>query len=92
MRPASGAFCESCGGQIQWQNPASQLPVGSLLRSSTGRVYQVGAAKGQGGFGITYAAMDLGNWNRVAIKEYFPNRCATRDALSTVVPTASQLD
>ena len=69
MRPASGDFCPNCGGEIHWRAPACQLPVGSLLRGTTGRVYQIGAAKGQGGFGITYAAMDLESWNPVAIKE-----------------------
>lgn len=92
MKPAAGAFCENCGGQIQWQNPASQLPVGSLLRGSTGRVYQVGAAKGQGGFGITYAAMDLGSWDRVAVKEYYPSRSATRESMNTVICTAGQTE
>lgn len=92
MRPASGDFCPNCGGEIHWRAPACQLPVGSLLRGTTGRVYQIGAAKGQGGFGITYAAMDLESWNRVAIKEYFPSRCASRDPLNMVVPTTGQLD
>lgn len=92
MRPASGDFCPNCGGEIHWRAPACQLPVGSLLRGTTGRVYQIGAAKGQGGFGITYAAMDLESWNPVAIKEYFPSRCASRDPLNMVVPTTGQMD
>ena len=92
MRPATGTFCENCGGQIQWQNPVCQIPVGTLLRGSTGRVYQIGAAKGQGGFGITYAAMDLASWDRVAIKEYYPSSSASRDTMNTVIPTTGQTE
>ncbi|MDY6179397.1 MAG: leucine-rich repeat protein [Candidatus Faecousia sp.] len=92
MKPASGEFCENCGGSIQWTNPACQLPVGTLLRGSTGRVYQIGAAKGQGGFGITYAAMDLQNWERVAIKEYYPGSYSSRDTTNAVIPTTGQAD
>ena len=92
MKPASGETCEHCGGQIRWTNPACQLPVGTLLRGSTGRVYQIGAAKGQGGFGITYAAMDLESWERVAIKEYYPGSYASRDPLNVVIPTTGQMD
>ena len=92
MRPATGKFCPACGGQIQWKAPSCQLPVGTLLRGSTGRVYQIGAAKGQGGFGITYAALDLENWNRLAIKEYFPSSSASRDNRNGVIPTTGQQD
>jgi len=92
MKPSDGEICTHCGGQIHWTAPATQLPLGTLLRGESGRVYQIGAAKGQGGFGITYAAMDLMNNTRVAIKEYYPTRCASRDHMNHVVPTTGQQD
>ncbi|MBQ3487052.1 MAG: serine/threonine protein kinase, partial [Clostridia bacterium] len=85
MTPTTGQNCPACGKSTQWQAPTSQLPVGTLLRSSSGHVYQLGAAKGQGGFGITYAAMDLRNNTRVAVKEYFPSHCAGRDTMTRVI-------
>lgn len=90
MSPATGAICPSCGGQVHWEAPSNQLPVGTLLRSPGGHVYQIGAAKGQGGFGITYAALDLMNQNRIAIKEYYPIRCATRGTVTQVIPSTGQ--
>lgn len=92
MRPASGAVCASCGGQMNWTAPLGQLPLGTLLRGSENHTYQIGAARGQGGFGITYAAMDLSNGERVAVKEYFPTRCAQRNQLQQVMPMTGQDD
>jgi len=92
MKPATGEVCPSCGGQVHWQAPANQLPVGTLLRSPGGHIYQIGAAKGQGGFGITYAALDLMNQNRVAIKEYFPSRSASRDNVTRVICATGQME
>ena len=58
--------------------PASRrvLEEGTLLQN--GR-YQLGAALGSGGFGITYAAWDYALEQAVAIKEYFPQAFADRD-------------
>ena len=92
MNPATAEVCPNCGGQVRWQAPSNQLPVGTLLRSTGGHVYQIGAAKGQGGFGITYAALDLMNQSRVAIKEYFPSRCASRDNVTRVISATGQQD
>ncbi len=48
--------------------------------------YEIEAVLGTGGFGITYQAHDsrLGTW--VAIKEYFPQDLARRDAAMTTIP------
>ena len=92
MRPTTGETCTHCGGQLRWKAPPTQLPLGTLLRGSGSRVYQLGAAKGQGGFGITYAALDLTTNTRVAIKEYYPTRCAVRDHMNGVTPATGQLE
>lgn len=79
MHPVQGSKCLRCGGDVTWQGTPPQLPVGTLLSSeSTGHTYRVGAARGQGGFGITYIGLDMQNRKRVAIKEYFPVRCSKR--------------
>ena len=90
MKPAQGSVCGHCGGSMDWHAPATQLPLGTMLRGSNGAVYQLGAAKGQGGFGITYAAMDMMKGQRVAVKEYFPARCASRGRDFRVYPVAGQ--
>lgn len=79
MHPVQGSKCPLCGGDVTWKGAPPQLPVGTMLSSKgTGHTYQVGAARGQGGFGITYIGLDLQNRKRVAIKEYFPVRCSMR--------------
>ena len=90
MKPATGAVCGACGGDMNWKATSSQLPLGAQLRGPSGAVYSIGAAKGQGGFGITYAAMDMMKGQRVAIKEYFPSRCASRGSNFRVVPQQGQ--
>lgn len=77
MQPANGDKCPHCGGDMYVKAAVSQLPVGTILEVGISR-YQIGVALGQGGFGITYIAMDLRNHQRVAVKEYFPNLCAQR--------------
>lgn len=42
--------------------------------------YLTGAAIGQGGFGITYIAVEPDSGKRVAVKECFPVQCAVRAA------------
>lgn len=51
------------------QRSPQALPYGYQLHGQ----YQIEDVLGQGGFGITYAATDLVNLHRVAIKELFPS-------------------
>ncbi len=44
--------------------------------------YLIGKVLGAGGFGITYLGFDLGLQIPIAIKEYFPNRFASRNVLT----------
>ena len=80
MRPASGSRCPYCGGNMHWTGQVGiDLLVGSILTSGNGlRTYQLGAALGKGGFGITYAALEVNSHRRIAVKEYFPTYCAFR--------------
>ena len=92
MRPATGEICQNCGGVLDWTAALGQLPLSTMLRGASGHTYQIGAVRGQGGFGITYAAMDLNTGERIAIKEYYPTRCATRTQLHQVAPVTGQTD
>ena len=79
MHPTSGGPCPHCGSSKGWENSAGQLPVGTVIRGGgLNHSYQMGRALGQGGFGVTYIAVDLNRKQRVAIKEYFPSKCAQR--------------
>ena len=51
------------------------LQIGTVLQDR----YYIGAAIGQGGFGITYSCCDLRLDMKVAIKEYYPDRLVQRD-------------
>ena len=80
MNRASGGRCPHCGGDLNWTGKKGiDLPVGTVLAGGGGlRAYQIGAARGMGGFGITYIALELSSHRRMAVKEYFPTRCALR--------------
>ncbi len=56
------------------RHSGSSLCPGTMLR---GR-YRIEKVLGQGGFGITYSALDVKAGQRVAVKELFPSRCVTR--------------
>lgn len=62
------------------------LPAGSLLLD-----YEIISVLGQGGFGVTYLALDRSLGCRVAIKEYLPASIAMRDGTKTVAPRSSDL-
>ena len=72
--------CPYCGSRDDIEVPDHQLPPGTILNNK----YLVGAALGEGGFGITYIGRDLNLDMKVAIKEYYPNGYANRSA--TICP------
>ena len=62
------------------------LSTGFLLADQ----YRIDAVLGQGGFGITYMAEDVGLRSTVVIKEYFPGQLAVREATTLVHPRSSR--
>lgn len=76
MEETSSYPCPHCGFLPQ-QQPAQgyALKPGTILHGK----YLVGNMLGQGGFGITYIGWDLALGRKVAIKEYFPSSCVSRD-------------
>ncbi|HKU95169.1 MAG TPA: protein kinase [Vineibacter sp.] len=53
--------------------------------------YEIVAILGQGGFGITYRAVDVQLDRQVAIKEYLPTSFAVRQADFSVLPRSTQV-
>lgn len=91
MEPLSkpDGFCTRCG----WNNTINnnqphQLPIFTVLNGK----YIVGRALGQGGFGITYMGMDLYLDTKVAIKEFYPETCVSREGVTsaTVMPYSGE--
>ena len=78
--------CPLCGYDAgnDKKHPLALKP-GAILN---GR-YTVGRVLGQGGFGITYIALDDNTGERVAIKEYFPTEFAGRGATASSVQVHS---
>ena len=70
-------ICPACGYDNSKEERRSSkcLPEYMILN---GR-YLLGRVLGEGGFGITYLAMDLAEETPVAVKEYFPVGLASRD-------------
>ncbi|MCR5816497.1 MAG: serine/threonine protein kinase, partial [Ruminococcus sp.] len=56
------------------------LPKGTVLAGQ----YVIDSVLGQGGFGITYKATDHKTGENVAVKEYFPDTLAYRDATEVI--------
>jgi len=80
--------CPRCGydpGEDIGKYPMA-LPQGSILKER----YIVGRVLGQGGFGITYAALDFETQELMAIKEYLPGHLASRDGSGTVTSHGGQ--
>ncbi|MDO5133256.1 MAG: serine/threonine-protein kinase, partial [Eubacteriales bacterium] len=83
--PDTARVCSNCGLAADISNAVHYphaLPCGSVL---AGR-YLVGRVLGQGGFGVTYVAQEYQSKKLVAIKEYYPDAMAIREASSSVVP------
>ena len=80
--------CPYCGRHIAYTGDPMHLPVGHVLNGA--HPYVLGASLGQGGFGITYIALDIVSNRRVAIKEYFPTYCAGRNGDVTVASYRGQ--
>ena len=62
------------------ENYPLALPEGTVLAGQ----YVIEKILGQGGFGITYQANDHKNGRKVAIKEFFPDSLATRQATTVM--------
>lgn len=67
-------ICPYCGYNAEEAHDPRCLPPGTILNGQ----YLVGKVLGQGGFGITYIALDLNLETKVAIKEYMPDGLVTR--------------
>ena len=81
-KPDAAGPCPHCGFDLEENE--RKFPV--ALRAGTvlnGR-YIVGRVLGQGGFGITYLALDTQLNAKVAIKEFMPGEIATRTDGTTV--------
>lgn len=61
-----------------------QIAIGSELQN-----YRIEGVLGQGGFGVTYRAVDTSDDRAVAIKEYFPRSMAIREPNGFVRPKSS---
>lgn len=83
------AYCSRCLKPMEQAGPcpfcgydsrhAPSFPFALEERTVLKNRYLLGAVIGAGGFGITYAAWDKVLGTPVAIKEYFPRDCVTRD-------------
>lgn len=70
-----GQKCKYCGSDECIINESHQLAAGTMLQEQ----YLVGRVLGQGGFGITYIALDMHLDTVVAIKEYYPAGAVSRN-------------
>jgi serine/threonine protein kinase len=71
------------------EDPSNSDPVCDFVTLRPGQVvgrYRIVSVLGQGGFGITYRALDSELGREVAIKEYLPAALAVRQDGTTVVP------
>lgn len=76
MEEITSDSCPHCGYlHSQQVVPGYVLQPGTILHGK----YLIGKVLGQGGFGITYIGWNLALHQKVAIKEFFPASCVTRD-------------
>lgn len=81
--------CPSCGKspwEYQWQSKF--LSPGTILKDK----YIVGIALGNGGYGITYIAFDTVLQQRVAIKEFFPDKICSRSEDLNVILSDNDIE
>ena len=90
MKMAEGDTCPHCGKNVNYAGSPAHLPAGYVVSGK--HPYVLGAALGQGGFGITYLALDMVTNERVAIKEYYPTYCSARTSHSNVTAYSNQED
>lgn len=87
MRDTGGKYpCSNCGARSIIENEPPALPPRVILHKN----YLIGRCLGNGGFGITYLALDIQLKRPVAIKEYFPKQIASRIVNNTTVRPSSQ--
>lgn len=91
MQETQGLICSHCGKDVQFTGKEQHLPVATVLRGK--QEYILGASLGQGGFGITYIALNVATMERVAIKEYFPvHWCQRGEDGMNVYPTSASYE
>ena len=83
-RPEGAGPCPHCGFDLEENE--RKFPVALQAGTVLNGRYIVGRVLGQGGFGITYLALDTQLNAKVAIKEFMPNDIATR--IGTTVSVA----
>ena len=72
----SDRVCLACGKK---EDDTPSLPHHLPRRTLLKKRYLIDKAIGEGGFGITYSALDLQSEQRVAIKEYYPSGYVSRE-------------
>lgn len=82
MKVVQTEICPHCGSNVNYPGDPMHLPVGIVLNGK--HPYVLGACRGQGGFGVTYIALDAETNTRVAIKEYFPTYCSGRSGTEMI--------
>ena len=80
--------CPKCGQGKKENIPVHHLLPGTILENK----FYVGEVIGEGGFGITYIGRDIKLDMKVAIKEFYPNGCVTRNNTSSLQVTNSITD
>ena len=81
-------ICPYCGNDVvDIVNDSTCLQAGTVLKHR----YVLGRVLGDGGFGITYMGFDKALKRKVAVKEFFPNECVTRQkGESEVTPLSGE--
>ena len=77
-------ICPHCGSFYQHEKRESFHLTPGIVIGDNGR-YTVGEAIGSGGFGITYVGWDDFLKRKIAIKEFFPSKYATRTNFNSVM-------